>query len=155
MVKKFINLFKNPYIIFWGCIPVFLFIGIIQSEELKEEVIDIAIHDTYFVVAHYHLNKFICIFLFFIGLIYYFLKRLKISLNKIISTLHILITIFGCIFILYPFNIFKEEQYQGLPEFSESLNLELTIVFIIIFLVQLLLCGNIFVSIFRNKKSEV
>lgn len=155
MVKRFTNLFRNPHLIFWGCIPVLLLIGLIQNDEVKERAIDIAIHDTYFVIAHYHFIKFICYFFLVLGLIYFGLKSLKIELNKTLNTFHTLLTILITFFILYPFNVFKTKQYEGIPKFPEDLNLEISLAGIILLLVQLIFVINIVVSVIRNKKSEV
>lgn len=105
------RLYQRPYHLFlWTAILFFLF-GLC----CHDSVIDIHLHDTYYV---FHFTYFIwtlSIFLLVFWILYLATKSILIS--KKLSWTHLILTIIGCIFILIiPY--FLTNSYEGLAGMS-------------------------------------
>ena len=79
------NIINKPHLFFWGLIPLFLVLGLIKPDE----VIDVNIHDTYFVLLNFHLVIFLSLLLFLIGFGYWFVLKLDKCLLRVLTILHI------------------------------------------------------------------
>ncbi|MEZ5003599.1 MAG: cbb3-type cytochrome c oxidase subunit I [Chitinophagales bacterium] len=129
---------------------------------LGNAVIDIPLHDTYFVVAHFHIVMGIAAFYgMFAGIYHWFPKIFGRFMNKSMGFAHFFITFVGAYIIFWPmhylglsgvprryyaFDVF--EQFNGYPE----LNKIISIAAIIVFMAQFIFVINFFYSIYKGKK---
>jgi len=86
-----------------------------------DDVFDINIHDTYYVIANVLVAKLLFVFYGFVGFIYWTFYKVKISLIRMLTKLHILITI-GCvpIYFLVVNLIFEFKPESDFPLFGNS-----------------------------------
>jgi cytochrome c oxidase subunit 1 len=129
---------------------------------LGNSTLDIHLHDTYFVVAHFHIVMGVSAFFgMFCGVYHWFPKMFGRYLNSTLGYIHFWVTLAGAYLIFWPMH------YQGLAgvprryldlklwtSFNHfgDLNKMITIVSIIVFAVQLLFVFNFFYSIFKGRK---
>ena len=129
---------------------------------LGNSTLDIHLHDTYFVVAHFHIVMGVASFFgMFAGVYHWFPKMYGRFLNNTMAYIHFWVTFVGSYLIFWPMH------YQGLAgvprryldkrgwaSFSQfgELDKMITIVSIIVFVVQLLFVVNFFYSIYKGRK---
>ncbi len=129
---------------------------------LGNSTIDIHLHDTMFVVAHFHIVMGVAsMFGMHAGIYHWFPKMYGRYLNNTLGYLHFWITIIGAYLIFWPMH------YQGLAgiprryldksswlSFNDFQDLDkmITIVSIIVFAAQLMFVFNFFYSIFKGRK---
>ena len=129
---------------------------------LGNSALDIHLHDTYFVVAHFHIVMGAsAIFGMFAGVYHWFPKMFGRYLNNTLGYIHFWVTLIGAYLIFWPMH------YQGLAgmprryldksswvSFSQFGDLDkmITVVSIIVFAVQLMFVFNFFYSIFKGRK---
>ena len=129
---------------------------------LGNSALDIHLHDTYFVIAHFHIVMGVSAFFgMFAGIYHWFPKMFGRFMNNTLGYIHFFITIIGAYLIFWPMHY---EGVAGMPrryyDFSawqsfnsfQGLNAFISVVTIIVFFAQLLFVVNFFVSIFRGKK---
>jgi cytochrome c oxidase subunit I len=135
---------------------------------LADSALDIAIHDTYFVVAHFHIVMGMsAVFGMFAGVYHWFPKMFGKMMNKRLGYVHFWITIFGSYGVFFPMHFVglagaprRYYDYSVYGEFSADsyemimdLNVIITVFAIISALGQLLFLFNFFYSIFRGPVS--
>jgi cytochrome c oxidase subunit 1 len=129
---------------------------------LGNSTIDIHLHDTMFVVAHFHIVMGVAsMFGMFAGVYHWFPKMFGRYLNNTLGFIHFWVTMVGAYLIFWPMH------YQGLAgiprryldkrgwvSFNDFPELDkmITIVSIIVFAVQLMFLFNFFYSIFKGRK---
>ncbi len=129
---------------------------------LGNSALDLHLHDTYFVVAHFHIVMGVASFFgMFAGVYHWFPKMYGKYLNSTLAYIHFWITIVGAYLIFWPMH------YQGLAgmprryyDFSAwesfkmfgGLNEFISVVALIVFAAQLLFVFNFFYSIFKGRK---
>jgi cytochrome c oxidase subunit 1 len=129
---------------------------------LGNSTMDIHLHDTYFVVAHFHIVMGVSAFFgMFAGVYHWFPKMFGRYLNNTLGYIHFWVTLAGAYLIFWPMH------YQGLAgvprrylDFSlwtsfnqfADLNKMITVVSIIVFAVQLMFVFNFFYSMFKGRK---
>jgi cytochrome c oxidase subunit I len=129
---------------------------------LGNSTIDIHLHDTKFVVAHFHIVMGVASFFgMFAGVYHWFPKMFGRYLNNTLGYLHFWVTMVGAYLIFWPMH------YEGLagsprrylnvtPWVSfnkfQELNQMITIVSVVVFAVQLMFVFNFFYSIFKGRK---
>ena len=129
---------------------------------LGNSTIDIHLHDTMFVVAHFHIVMGVAsMFGMFAGIYHWFPKMFGRFLNNTLGYLHFWVTIIGAYLIFWPMH------YQGLAgiprryldksiwhSFNQFGDLDkmITVVSIVVFAVQLMFVFNFFYSIFKGRK---
>lgn len=129
---------------------------------LGNSTIDIHLHDTMFVVAHFHIVMGVAsMFGMFAGIYHWFPKMFGRYLNNTLGYLHFWVTMVGAYLIFWPMH------YQGLAgvprryldksswvSFTQFGDLDkmITVVSIIVFAVQLMFVFNFFYSIFKGRK---
>ena len=129
---------------------------------LGNSALDIHLHDTYFVVAHFHIVMGVASFFgMFAGVYHWFPKMYGRYLNSTLAYIHFWVTIIGAYLIFWPMHY---EGLAGMPrryyDFSgwESfkmfggLNEFISVVAMIVFAAQLLFILNFFHSIFKGRK---
>jgi cytochrome c oxidase subunit 1 len=129
---------------------------------LGNSALDIHLHDTYFVIAHFHIVMGVASFFgLFAGVYHWFPKMYGRLLNNTMAYIHFWVTIIGAYLIFWPMH------YQGLAgmprryyDFSNwesfkqfgGLNEFISLVAMIVFAAQLLFVVNFFYSIFKGRK---
>ena len=129
---------------------------------LGNSTIDIHLHDTKFVVAHFHIVMGVAsMFGMFAGIYHWFPKMFGRYLNKTLGYIHFWVTFIGAYLIFWPMHY---EGLAGVPRryldlrgwhnFNnfDDLNKMITIVSIIVFAMQLMFVFNFFYSIFKGRK---
>lgn len=129
---------------------------------LGNSTIDIHLHDTKFVVAHFHIVMGVAsMFGMFAGIYHWFPKMFGRFLNHTLGYIHFWVTIIGAYLIFWPMHY---EGLAGVPRryldlrgwhnFNkfDDLNKMITIVSIIVFAIQLMFVFNFFYSIFKGRK---
>lgn len=129
---------------------------------LGDSTIDIQLHDTYFVVAHFHLVMGIsAMFGMFAGIYHWFPKMFGRFMNPVLGYIHFWVTLVAAYLIFWPMYY---EGLAGMPrryfDFTgwisfnqfDGLNRVISAVAILSFAVQLVFLYNFFSSIFRGEK---
>ncbi len=129
---------------------------------LGNSSLDIHLHDTYFVIAHFHLVMGVAsMFGMFAGIYHWYPKMFGRYMNNTLAYIHFWITIAGAYSIFWPMHY---EGLAGMPrryyDFSNwesfkmfgGLNEFISVVALIVFAVQLLFIFNFFYSIFKGRK---
>ncbi|MFK7786377.1 MAG: cbb3-type cytochrome c oxidase subunit I, partial [Crocinitomicaceae bacterium] len=135
---------------------------------LADAALDITIHDTYFVVAHFHVVMGLsAVFGMFAGVYHWFPKMYGKMMNKKLGYMHFWITIVGAYGVFFPMHFVglagAPRRYYDYSVYGESdidsftqimdLNVIITVFAIIAALGQLLFLFNFFYSIFRGPAS--
>ncbi len=129
---------------------------------LGNSAIDIHLHDTYFVIAHFHIVMGVSAFFgMFAGIYHWFPKMYGRYMNQTLGFIHFWITLVGAYLIFWPMHY---EGMAGMPrryfDYSNwasfnsfnGLNMFISFVVIIVFATQLLFVFNFFYSIFKGRK---
>ncbi len=129
---------------------------------LGNSTIDIHLHDTKFVVAHFHIVMGVAsMFGMHAGIYHWFPKMFGRYLNNTLGYIHFWVTMIGAYLIFWPMHY---EGLAGVPRryldlrdwhsFNkfDDLNKMITIVSIIVFAMQLMFVFNFFYSIFKGRK---
>jgi cytochrome c oxidase subunit 1 len=146
-----------------GFVSVFISGGL-TGIYLGDSTIDIQLHDTYFVVAHFHLVMGVAsVFGMFAGIYHWFPKMFGRMMSPWLGYLHFWITLPAAYLIFWPMYY---EGLAGMPrryfDFAgwtsfnqfEGLNAFISVVAIIAFSTQLVFLMNFFYSIFWGEKVE-
>ena len=129
---------------------------------LGNSSIDIQMHDTYFVVAHFHIVMGVAaIFGMFAGVYHWFPKMFGRFMNDTLGKLHFWGSLIGAYAIFWPMHYlgmagvprryYRFDSFDTFSHFSE-MNQFITIVAILTFGLQLLFVINFFYSIWKGKK---
>lgn len=126
-------------------------------------ILDVHLHDTYFVIAHFHIVMGVSAFMgMFAGIYHWFPKMYGRFMNNTLGYIHFFITFAGSYLIFWPMHY---QGIAGMPrryyDYSawetfrpfESLNTFISIVVIIVFFAQFIFIINFFVSIFKGRKA--
>ncbi|UYQ92574.1 cbb3-type cytochrome c oxidase subunit I [Chitinophaga horti] len=129
---------------------------------LGNSSIDIHLHDTYFVIAHFHIVMGVSAFFgMFAAIYHWFPKMYGRYLNNTIGFIHFWVTLVGAYLIFWPMHYEgmagmprRYFDYSGWTSFNQfgALNAFISIVVIAVFAVQLLFVFNFFYSIFKGRK---
>jgi cytochrome c oxidase subunit 1 len=157
------NLQLNPSMLFSiGFVSTFI-TGGLTGIVLGDSTLDINVHDTYFVVAHFHLVMGIsALYGMFAGIYHWFPKMFGRMMNKNLGYIHFWITIIGAYGVFFPMHFvgmagLPRRYYDNtaFPYFDDlaDINVLITIFAIITALVQLVFLYNFIHSIFFGKKA--
>ncbi len=129
---------------------------------LGNSTLDISLHDTYFVIAHFHIVMGVSGILgMFAGIYHWFPKMYGRYMNNTLAYIHFWVTLIGAYLIFWPMHY---EGLAGMPrrymdysnwvQFNQfgGLNQFISTVAIITFAVQLLFVFNFFYSIFKGRR---
>ncbi len=129
---------------------------------LGNSTIDIHLHDTMFVVAHFHIVMGVAsMFGMFAGIYHWFPKMFGRYLNSTLGYIHFWVTMIGAYLIFWPMHYqglagiprrYLDKRgwtsFNGFPELDKMI----TIVSIIVFAMQLMFVFNYIYSIFKGRK---
>jgi cytochrome c oxidase subunit 1 len=129
---------------------------------LGNSTIDIHLHDTMFVVAHFHIVMGVASFFgMFAGVYHWYPKMFGRYLNSTLGYIHFWVTICGAYLIFWPMHYeglagmprryLDKSIWQAFNQFGD-LDKMITIVSIVVFAVQLMFVFNFFYSIFKGRK---
>ena len=129
---------------------------------LGNSSLDIHLHDTYFIIAHFHIVMGVAGFFgMFAGVYHWFPKMYGRFLNNTLGFIHFWVTLIGAYLIFWPMHY---EGLAGMPrryyDFSgwesfkmfAGLNEFISFISILVFGAQLLFVFNFFYSIFKGRK---
>ncbi len=129
---------------------------------LGNSTLDLHLHDTYFVVAHFHIVMGVSAFFgMFAGVYHWFPKMYGRYMNNTMAYIHFWVTLVGAYLIFWPMHYMgfagvPRRYYDFSPWISfnnfQGLNRFISIVSIIVFAVQLLFVFNFFYSIFKGRR---
>lgn len=133
---------------------------------LGNSTLDIHLHDTYFVVAHFHIVMGVASFFgMFAGVYHWFPKMYGRYLNNTMAYIHFWVTLIGAYLIFWPMHYSglagmprrytDWSNWQSFNQFQD-MNRFISTVAMIVFAVQILFVFNFFYSIFKGRqvKSE-
>lgn len=129
---------------------------------LGNSALDIHLHDTYFVVAHFHIVMGVAsMFGMFAGIYHWFPKMYGRYLNNTLGYIHFWVTIAGAYMIFWPMHYeglagmprryYDYSIWESFKQFAE-LNRFISTVAMIVFATQILFLFNFFYSIFKGRK---
>ena len=131
---------------------------------LGNAAIDIQLHDTYFVVAHFHLVMgCAAIFGMMAGIYHWYPRLYGRTMNKTLGYMHFWLSFVSAYMVFFPMHFIglagvprRYYQFSVLPEFGvwDDVNVLITMAAILGAAAQLLFLYNFFSSIFFGKKSE-
>ncbi len=155
--------FTNGMMFAIGLVSLFISGGL-TGIFLGNATLDIQLHDTYFVVAHFHLVMgSAAIFGMFAGIYHWFPRMFGRMLNKPLGYIHFWLTFASAYMVFFPMHFMglagvprRYYQFTLLPEFNVWLdvNVFITLAAIMGGAAQVIFLYNFFSSIFRGKKSE-
>lgn len=144
-----------------GFVSMFISGGL-TGLHLGNSAIDIQMHDTYFVVAHFHIVMGVAAFFgMFAGIYHWYPKMFGRFMNETLGKIHFWVTMVGAYCIFGPMHYlgiagvarryYRFDTFQTFSHFGD-LNAFITIAAIITFSAQLLFVVNFFYSIWRGRK---
>lgn len=129
---------------------------------LGNSTLDIHLHDTYFVIAHFHIVMGVSAFFgMFAGIYHWYPKMFGRYLNNTLAYIHFWVTLIGAYLIFWPMHYeglagmprryLDYSNWESFKQFAE-LNKFISTVAIVVFAVQLMFVFNFFYSIWKGRK---
>jgi cytochrome c oxidase subunit 1 len=157
------NLQMNPAMLFSiGFVSTFI-TGGLTGIILGDSTLDINVHDTYFVIAHFHLVMGIsALYGLLAGVYHWFPKMFGRMMNKNLGYVHFWVTVIGAYGIFFPMHFIgmaglprRYYENTAFPYFDDlqDVNVLMTVCTIITAGVQVVFLYNFFHSIFYGKKA--
>jgi cytochrome c oxidase subunit I len=129
---------------------------------LGNSTIDIHVHDTYFVIAHFHIVMGVSAFFgMFAGVYHWFPKMFGRYLNNTLGYIHFWVTMAGAYLIFWPMHYMgmagvprRYLDFSPWTSFNKfgDLNKMISIVTIVVFAINLLFVFNFFYSMLKGRK---
>ncbi|MCL4109846.1 UNVERIFIED_CONTAM: hypothetical protein GTU68_028755 [Idotea baltica] len=152
---------NTPMLFSIGFVSMFISGGL-TGIFLGNSAIDIQMHDTYFVVAHFHIVMGVAAFFgMFAGIYHWFPKMYARFMNETLGKIHFWITMIGAYAVFWPMHYigiagvprryYSFDTFNSFDDFS-ALNQFITISAIVVFAAQMLFVINFFYSIWKGKK---
>ncbi len=156
--------FTTPMLFGIGWISTFI-IGGLTGLPLGNVIADVPLHDTYFVVGHFHLVMGVAALMAILGGIYHWFPKVTgRMLNETLGKLHFWVTFVGAYMIFFPMFLlgilgvprryFDFNILGYLPPQTGLLNIVITVAALTVGAVQLLFLGNLIWSALKGKKAE-
>ncbi|MGB5480880.1 MAG: hypothetical protein WBM91_07370 [Eudoraea sp.] len=139
------KLIEKPYLIFLLAIPVIMLIGILSGDA----VLDINVHDTYYLIAWNQLTLMSSIIFGIIGIGYWIMQKGNRKLSKSLNWIHIGLT-FGGILILLILNQLYRIEIMNL-EYNINLTLIITLIVLLMIVGQIIFPINIIYGLIKKK----
>jgi cytochrome c oxidase subunit 1 len=158
------NLQLNPAMLFSiGLVSTFV-TGGLTGLVLGDSALDINVHDTYFVVAHFHLVMGVsALFGMFAGVYHWYPKMYGRMMNKVMGYWHFWLTIISAYGVFFPMHFIglaglPRRYYTNtyFPMFDDlaDINVFMTVMAIIGGFAQLIFLANFFISMYRGPKAS-
>ncbi len=158
------NLQLNPAMLFSiGLVSTFVSGGL-TGLVLGDSALDINIHDTYFVVAHFHLVMGVsALFGMFAGIYHWFPKMYGRMMNKAMGYWHFWLTIISAYGVFFPMHFiglaglprrYYTNTYFPMFDDLSDINVFMTYMAILGGLAQLIFLANFFISMYRGPKAS-
>tara|TARA_Y100001958_G_C21233181_1_gene559165 strand:+ start:98 stop:1930 length:1833 start_codon:yes stop_codon:yes gene_type:complete len=160
------NIIFTPAMLFSiGLVSTFISGGV-TGIFLGNSALDINLHDTYFVVAHFHIVMGVSAFFgLFAGVYHWFPKMFGRMMNNGLGYIHFWLTFIGSYLVFFPLHYigmagFPRRYYSfstfqaGNIESFVDLNVFVSYAALITFAAQFILLFNFFYSMFRGKKAS-
>ncbi len=152
---------NSPMLFAIGFVSMFISGGL-TGIFLGNSAIDIQMHDTYFVVAHFHIVMGIAAFFgMFAGIYHWFPKMFGRFMSETMGKIHFWVTLVGAYAIFWPMHYigmagvprryYRFDTFDAFKHFGD-MNQFITIAAIIVFAAQILFVVNFFYSIWRGKR---
>jgi cytochrome c oxidase subunit 1 len=155
--------FTTPMLFALGFVSLFV-AGGITGLVLGQTTLDLAFHDTYFVLAHFHLVMGVAaIFGIFAGIYFWFPKMFGRMMNESLGKIHFFISFIGVYGIFMPMHsmgvVGMPRRYSAFTEYAflgklHPLVLVVTISAFVTAAVQLVFLFNFFWSLFKGAKAS-
>ncbi len=153
--------FNSPMLFSIGFVSMFISGGL-TGIFLGNSAIDIQLHDTYFVVAHFHIVMGVAAFFgMFAGIYHWFPRMFGRFMSETLGKIHFWGTMIGAYAIFWPMHYiglagvprryYRFDSFDAFKHFTD-MNQFITIAAIVVFAVQILFVINFFYSIFKGKK---
>jgi cytochrome c oxidase subunit 1 len=154
--------FSTPMLFAIGFVSLFV-AGGITGLVLGQTTLDLSMHDTYFVLAHFHLVMGVAaIFGIFAGIYFWFPKMFGRMMNETLGKIHFWVTFIGVYVIFAPMHIMgivgMPRRYAQFTEYDflkplHPLVLLVTIAVIVTATIQLVFLFNFFWSLFKGRRA--
>jgi cytochrome c oxidase subunit I len=156
------NLRFTPAMLFaMGFVSLFISGGL-TGIFLGNSTLDIHLHDTYFVVAHFHIVMGVASFFgMFAGVYHWFPKMYGRYMNNTMAYIHFWVTLVGAYLIFWPMHYAglagmprRYTDWSNWQSFNmfQDMNRFISTVAMVVFAVQLLFVFNFFYSIWKGRK---
>lgn len=153
--------FTVPMVFAIGFVSMFISGGL-TGIHIGNSALDIHLHDTYFIVAHFHIVMGVAAFFgMFAGIYHWFPKMFGRYMNNTLGYIHFFLTFAGAYLIFWPMHYegaagmprryYDYSAWESFKQF-DTLNSFISVVVIVVFFTQLLFVVNFFVSMFRGRK---
>jgi heme/copper-type cytochrome/quinol oxidase subunit 1 len=139
------KLIEKPHLIFILAIPIIILIGILSGDSM----LDINVHDTYYVIAYLHLAILISILFGIIGIGYWVMQKTKRKLSKWLNWTHIGLTFGGTLSIWILSKFYRTEITEY--EFNNNLTLTITLIILLMTVGQIIFPINIIYGLIKKK----
>ncbi|MBI3015121.1 MAG: cbb3-type cytochrome c oxidase subunit I [Candidatus Tectomicrobia bacterium] len=154
--------FKTPMLHALGFVSTFV-IGGLSGIWMANTPVDIFIHDTYFIVAHFHYVVAGIIFAMFASVTYWFPKMFGRVMNEMLGKIHFVLTFIFFNLTFFPMHIlglggmmrriYDPTQYEFLQAL-QPINHFMSISALLLGASQIFFIANFFWSLFAGKKAE-
>ncbi|MEZ4919550.1 MAG: cbb3-type cytochrome c oxidase subunit I [Saprospiraceae bacterium] len=152
---------NSPSLFSIGFVSMFISGGL-TGIFLGNSAIDIQLHDTYFVVAHFHIVMGVAAFFgMFAGIYHWFPKMFGRFMNETLGKIHFWGTMIGAYMVFWPMHYtgmagvprryYSIDTFNSFKHFTE-LNKFITIAAILVFFLQIVFIINFFYSIYKGRK---
>lgn len=152
---------NSPMLFAIGFVSMFISGGL-TGIFLGNSALDIQLHDTYFVVAHFHIVMGVAAFFgMFAGIYHWFPRMFGRFMNETLGIIHFWVTMVGAYAIFWPMHYlgmagvprryYRFDSFDAFGQFT-TMNEFITIAAILVFAAQVLFVINFFWSINNGKK---
>lgn len=139
------KLIEKPHLIFLPAIPLIMLIGILSGDA----IININVHDTYYLIAYLHISILTSILFGIIGIGYWIMQKADRKLSKWLNFTHIGLTFRGSLIIWILTKFYRTEIMEY--EFNNNITLIITLIILLMIIVQLIFPINIIYGLMKKK----
>ncbi len=140
------KLIEKPHVIFLLAIPIIMLVGILSGDAM----LDINVHDTYYVSAYLHLAILISTLFGIIGIGYWIIQKADRKLSMWLNWAHISLTFGGTLIAWILTKFYRPEIMEY--EFNNYLTLIITLIVLLIVFGQIIFPINIIYSLIKKEK---